>query len=274
MDEFSKKEVPTYPGYLTGIRAYRMGHNGVLVSPQQPFTWEPGENQASCIHKGYQKPHYYYTSQGKMAVEYIPSEHDVATLGCSCGFYAYFEPLRAKTYLPRYPTNSVLAVVQGYGRVTMGESGMRAEKMKVVGLIPYVPERKDVPSEPQPPTSPRRLIWLSVVLLALMWLFIAAGIIWHSGWCTAVGYLFMLGVWVDTISYFWRSRRYRKALDTHLVEWTNWLNTSSTLAGAFKYCDPPEDAVQAFQRLYPDVKIYDSVTDALQDHPLSQYSDV
>jgi hypothetical protein len=82
-----------------------------LLSPQQHFAWTPGENVATC-------PKW--------------DRHDVAAMNCTCGFYAYFNG--KNTYF-RYNPFDVAAVIEGYGNVTVGTEGFRAEKARIKAMF-------------------------------------------------------------------------------------------------------------------------------------------
>src|SRR5688572_4016280 len=128
----SKGEVPTYPGHLTVYRAMEVLHSGIMESPMRPFKWTGDENRAECVGDG-----------------------KVAAKNCSCGFYAYFSPDHARQYLTwGYLGNMVMVVCQAYGRMSVGEFGVRAEKMKVVGVIPRVMPDDFEEIQANAPTNP------------------------------------------------------------------------------------------------------------------------
>ncbi len=56
--------------------------------------------------------------------------HDLVSLTCSCGFWAYFDGTNAYK-----DTVSVTGIIEGYGRVVAGTRGFRAEKARIVALV-------------------------------------------------------------------------------------------------------------------------------------------
>lgn len=114
MSDFGDR--PFVAGALTGIRSFRpVGER--LVAPVQGMpVWQPGENVAECL---------------------LMAEHRAGSLGCRCGFYAYFE----LGYNPHHRPSNVLGLIEGYGVATVGARGFRCEKARIVALIaPDVPD--------------------------------------------------------------------------------------------------------------------------------------
>ena len=62
--------------------------------------------------------------------------HQVPVLGCGCGFYMVKKPQHAKTYSSaRKDVPLGFGVVEGYGKVGVGELGWRFEKARIRGLV-------------------------------------------------------------------------------------------------------------------------------------------
>lgn len=83
--------------------------------------------------------------------------HRVGSKDCTCGFYAYLD----EGQNPNDHDGNVLAIVEGYGVVTYGSRGFRAEKIKVLALIGYPQNgltRFDEP-DPEPGKEPRQSFW-------------------------------------------------------------------------------------------------------------------
>lgn len=124
---------PFVAGTLTGLRAFRVtptGHlTGIFVAD---YELTPDVNLASC-HSSRRWAFRIFNS-------YVPTteDHELLSLKCRCGFYAYFdggndflaEGLGAGDSDPR-----VAAIVEGYGKVVVGERGFRAEKLRLVALV-------------------------------------------------------------------------------------------------------------------------------------------
>lgn len=82
----------------------------------------------------------YEKSVERRTVEYVKPEtaHRAGQQDCTCGFYAYFDT----KHNPHHDEESnILGIVQGYGVVTVGDRGFRAEKLKIMALI-GTPESK------------------------------------------------------------------------------------------------------------------------------------
>lgn len=121
-DFTSEKDVHLVPGSLFGLRAFSVSFSSLsrstvlLRSPVQGDNWTPGENVADCSFRGFWDGH-------------TPGQAD-----CSCGMYSYFNLRSARTYFPE-TSPGIMAVIEAYGRVTLGNKGMRSEKARIVGLV-------------------------------------------------------------------------------------------------------------------------------------------
>lgn len=165
MSDFSDR--PFVAGTVVGLRAFGVDRLGRLHGPSFDQVFKPGENVAAC-RKG--DSNYYmpmFSTSGMFASTWIappPSEalrralglpaknevapsaglsedavaireaakpkHVVAGLGCSCGFYAYFDGRNDYKDPQR-----ISAIIEGYGVCTVGDRGFRAEKARLLGLI-------------------------------------------------------------------------------------------------------------------------------------------
>jgi len=121
MAEFGgEPEVQLVPGSLRGARAFKLSASGALTGVFHEQMWGEGENVATCYGASY---HY-------------PGLAGIAN--CSCGFYAYFHATTVHHAKP----NTVLGIVEGYGRTTFGYSGFRSSKAKILAIYnPYLPAR-------------------------------------------------------------------------------------------------------------------------------------
>lgn len=140
MSEFSDREFAITP--MTGIRSFRVDGLGRLGPPAQgskPF--KPGWNDAECAATLYAPVHRALIAlssslqpeKAKGGFVAVPDEpHQVASLRCSCGFYAYHD----NGHNPHHrESENVLAIVEGAGLVTVGSRGFRASKLRLVALI-------------------------------------------------------------------------------------------------------------------------------------------
>ena len=152
MSEFSDR--PLVAGSLIGTRSFRVDKLGRLTGVTHREVWKPGVNTAEC-RKGMGLTwnmgglvipgtiHHYLTG-GQLHVsggfpdvkaEPEPTEaetaHQVASLGCACGFYAYTD----NEANPHHEDGNVLAVVEASGVATVGTRGFRAEKAEIVAFV-------------------------------------------------------------------------------------------------------------------------------------------
>lgn len=127
---------------LRGYRSWRLlrhlalGSSGpVLTSMWSPVPWPGDTLQAQCrIGSGVPQFH------GAAGYEERHQPEIVPVYECSCGIYAYHAPPDAR--VDRIPPEVlVVGVVAAYGRVIVGERGLRASTVRVLALAP----------EPSPP---------------------------------------------------------------------------------------------------------------------------
>lgn len=99
------------------------------------FDWMPGVNEARCNNDASHNP---------------PVDADPSGRACGCGFWAYWDiaalaaggamSLSLSSYVP------ITGVIEGSGRVLVGERGFRAQKARIIALAPafsvqaYAPE--------------------------------------------------------------------------------------------------------------------------------------
>lgn len=62
-----------------------------------------------------------------------PPKHDLVSLACTCGFYAYFDG--SNEYAEDAGTLGITGIVEGYGKAVVGDRGFRAEKARIVALV-------------------------------------------------------------------------------------------------------------------------------------------
>lgn len=118
---------PLYTRPLVGIRSWRVHADmGWLYGIVHPQRWLPGVNEAKCG-KANRLPCVCNTCEPEKA----PPKHRVASLGCSCGFYAYFDT-EQNTH---HRDCCVVGLIKGWGLMSVGERGFRCEKAQILALI-------------------------------------------------------------------------------------------------------------------------------------------
>lgn len=106
-------------GSVRGVRSFDVDAAGRLTGVFHRRVWGPGQNSASCV---YHEPPFRRSLSSQ-------ASHRVAARGCSCGFYAYLDDKHGDV------GGEVRGVIEGYGRVTVGSRGFRAEKAKILALV-------------------------------------------------------------------------------------------------------------------------------------------
>lgn len=290
MSDFSDR--PFVAGSITGLRSFRVDKLGRLAGVSYPYIFTPGENTAACHASedawgaspmssyyallGLRRPSSYgvvatrpdlvsqitATAPGVATTPRVKPEHHVAQEKCGCGYYAYFDG-GSNPYHDE--DDNVLALVEGYGTVTVGERGFRAEKAKLVALIDPAP--KPVQSW----RHPRWFDWmadhsnsvtggLGIVGGPLGLAFAIATV--ASG--TLLGALllipaFVAGAW-GTASFHGISRNYPTVHD---------LSRCHDGGRKTKNRRDSRPDFALVQRNYPDVPVYSSLSAALKAHPVT-----
>lgn len=162
MSDFSDR--PFVAGSLVGIRSFKPVGDVLTAPVQRTMVWGGGENVAQCVPAGgfvafggggggsyvtNTAPITLYgggggRSGGSSVVNVVVGGtatgepgHRPGSLGCRCGFYAYFN----LGYNPHHSPRNVLGLIEGYGVVTVGNRGFRCEKARIVALIaPDIPD--------------------------------------------------------------------------------------------------------------------------------------
>lgn len=122
------KDAPFIAGSFTGRRAFRvvrMNNQLHLWGSVYNREWSTTEiNTAGCAH--YSNG---LNTDGKL--------HQVASMNCTCGFYAYFrETPETRTYRNSVHDGfGVEGAIFGFGRATVGSLGFRCSKARILGLV-------------------------------------------------------------------------------------------------------------------------------------------
>jgi hypothetical protein len=136
MNDFSQVDVPLYPGRLVGLRSFKLdGIDGKLTGVSYQAPWVNGENDAKC---GVWDAIFAAETKGLAfrpdPTGFVPTDHQVATRWCTCGFYAYF----AQQPNSFHQLQQIEGIIEAWGKVTIGLKGFRASKARIVALaIPH-----------------------------------------------------------------------------------------------------------------------------------------
>lgn len=145
MSDFSDR--PFIAGTIVGLRSFRVTPNNMLTAcTGTGEQWQPGVNVAEC------RPRNAFAAGGITARQFAnsirrlsaavkgqpepeplpePPAHRVAQVECTCGWYAYFDTESN----PHHEPGNALGLIEGFGTVTIGARGFRAEKARLLALI-------------------------------------------------------------------------------------------------------------------------------------------
>jgi hypothetical protein len=137
MSDFDDR--PLVMGSVIGGRYFNVDRLGRLTSLNHPVPFTPGVNEARCRRELYSMVMAYGVwpgSGGAGTVELkVKSEehrddgHDVAKVGCSCGYYAFFHDEDTNQYQGAY------GIIEGTGVCTVGSLGFRAAKARLLAVV-------------------------------------------------------------------------------------------------------------------------------------------
>lgn len=134
-------------GTIRGLRSFRVTSEGVLTGVTQvDCEFKPGLNHAICLGRNWLFPGW----ARKWLEAATAPDHQIAGLGCGCGFYAYFDgkndyhihTLIDEALSPGHVAG-LSAIIEGTGVVTAGDRGFRAQKARLVALVEHhIPQAK------------------------------------------------------------------------------------------------------------------------------------
>lgn len=257
-------------GSVVGIRTFHTSAKGYLLPPsyESGVSFVDGVNYARCGYMGYRTP-WNVTTYGNPPKRlderdpffYNHRQHPIASKACSCGFYAFRTYTRS--IISGYPNSqSVQAIVEGFGHVTVGTEGFRAEKLRIKAIV--------VPSEP-------RFNWFSrfsdryvgsswhlallLIGMAILFFNVVANFLWYDDWFgddapwVSWGVLFvgMLPTWFNMAAI-----RYKKRYAGTTAQHQRREYFRKTLP--------------LIQERYPSVEVYTDYKKALKAHPVSNFN--
>lgn len=124
-DEFGQR--PFAEGTLRGIRAFSVTSTGGLTGVVHKQAWSAEVNVAQCMKP---KVSFFVPSNG------VEREHELVSLGCACGMYAYFDGSNDYIHDRWHTHNSAIAgVIEGWGKCVVGTRGFRCEKAIIKALV-------------------------------------------------------------------------------------------------------------------------------------------
>lgn len=115
-------------GSVLGVRAFGVDVLGRLRGVAYGDVFRPGLNVARC--NAPPQGRWVPGPAGDMTLEREPG-HRAGTAECWCGYWAHYDG----SHSYHAPTRAA-AVIEGHGLVTLGTSGFRAEKARLVALVP------------------------------------------------------------------------------------------------------------------------------------------
>lgn len=272
-DAFNQETVKFAAGRIRGLRSFKVlprDGSHILAGCVCPVQWHAEGNEAE--HWATTIWDLYPPGGGK---------HKVAGKDCHCGFYAHTDG--KDDY--RVYQNTVTGIIEGWGRVTIGSRGFRAEKARIVAFIDDKPEKFEPEPLPEKPVLEhsrweRLLLWLAVknekVGVPLVWTLILApsllGVLF--GWL-ALGLAFaallavMAGVSLlmdkgDDLATADAHVLLQWALECKHVESKNLL--AETYNGSRQRAKGVDEVLAKAE--FKDIPVYRTLEEALEKHPL------
>jgi hypothetical protein len=128
-NQFGKTDVPFFTGRLVGLRSFAVTDSGYLTGVTYKAKWTDGDNEAKCA---LYDPTF-EAENGTTAPRTVEGDepHQVASLNCSCGHYAYFDGNDNEF---NHGVN-VEGLIEAWGKVTIGEKGFRASQARIAALV-------------------------------------------------------------------------------------------------------------------------------------------
>ena len=116
-------------GTVLGVRAFDIDNLGRLRGVTHADVFRPGENIARC--RATPQGRWTHVPDGMTWTPDEPREHHPGSADCDCGYWAHYDGTHSYESTPR-----ASAIIEGYGLVTLGTSGFRAGKARLVALVP------------------------------------------------------------------------------------------------------------------------------------------
>lgn len=221
------------PGKVVGQRAFNIGADQrSLRSVHVSHTWEDGVNHCYCA---------------------VLDKKGVCTPYHGCGFWAYHQG-------STYPGGAVQGVIEGWGKVTIGTLGFRAEYAKIVAV--HIPGYSDKMKEFR---RERR----SELLRPWKWMswtgaMIVATAVFQYGWLVySILYSEWLSILVAGIAMVCTSAA---AYFSCLLEFRRWMTKLNLFQSNSPYISP--QTIDRLRKQYPSVKFYGTRKEMLAAHPI------
>ena len=116
-------------GTILGVRAFDIDSLGRLRGVTHADVFRPGENIARC--RATPQGRWAHVPGGMTWPMDEPREHHPGSADCECGYWAHYDGTHSYE-----STLRASAIIEGYGLVTLGTSGFRAGKARLVALVP------------------------------------------------------------------------------------------------------------------------------------------
>ena len=109
---------PLVAGTILGVRHWSVNADTFLLAPSFMTRWMNGENRAQHQDAWYDPDYWQHNG------------HRIAQENCQCGFYAYYDA-SGSSYKKEWRAEGI---IEGYGLVSVGPLGFRAEKAKIIAV--------------------------------------------------------------------------------------------------------------------------------------------
>lgn len=275
-DSRERTDVPFLPGAVRTRRWFELVESNELCSPFRAHIYGPcpveGLFYEAACNLGHQERLMLVMSQfsrymktGNHAMPKFSweedQEHVVGAAHCSCGFYTYYGYPREND-LAKDGGTYVSAVVETWGRMTYGDKGLRAQKMKVKALVltPWRPRLREYYAD-----AYRQLGWAGAVLMHIFMLVMAFGV--------DLVIKSLISAFTEySLSWPWWSIAWIFTLSQLLVPMEMFKDWRKDSKKARQKITPEQ--VAALQEMYPHVEIFETWKEADTKYPATERRDL
>lgn len=148
-NDYGAREVPLIPAGLYGMRSFKIRNDGTLqpLHRNTHFVYEEGVNVSACDSEPVAFTDLFggriWNYSATIKEMYHP-DGKTPDIGCTCGFYAYFEDTPETAFMLHFEPHYVNGIVRASGKCIVGDKGFRAEKLEIVALVadkPAIPSK-------------------------------------------------------------------------------------------------------------------------------------
>jgi hypothetical protein len=231
MEGFGTQDYDFAVGKVVGQRSWKVRYDGQLDSVSYTHPWVDGENRAYCTHE--RRPGVCFPFAG-------------------CGFWAYHNG-------SFYVNSDIDGVIEGWGKVTQGTQGFRAEKCKIVALV--IPKDNETLRRERTIWQRWCHFWNDHTRTRVASLFFGSALLMSWSWTPAflptwgVTAWALFGLMLVALIFYSSIKGFVYALREQ-----DMLNSG--------YGRLTKQQIEGIKRRYPSVKIYSTRKEMLKAHPV------